>query len=545
MFLLSFSLSIAVVVVRPEIYARPVSYFVFTCFAVAVVAAETIIFPDECTRGALSLVKILLVSGSLRLVPQLLYPGLIGVDPWWHQAFTNKLVNLGRIPLGTGYSELPVFHLIVASLSSVTGLDYKMSVMASIGFFNVVSLVFVFLIGKRLLSVRLGLLAALILGVADWHVNSGMEPIPSTLGAAFILVIVYFLLRQDYKLSFSFGLLSAIFSLVLILTHTLASLAMAMILLAFPISQLTVAKKHQYPKESMKFQLGFFALFSTAMLAYWTFVSGQIQILINALQHAFRFTHLVAPPTVTDFRNAHFFEFLVGSAGVLLFYCMTLIGLVFLIRKMSKQFVALGIAGIAVTMPAFLGYVFSLSAFYPQRWFLYSVTVLAIVAAFGLISICALRKSRKMHIILVAFALSIVIAMSFFSTTSPISDVDSSIYTPNFTVRFFFYSSEIQSSTFLRNLHIERLYTDFLYKNAIRNWTNPTLIFDFSTEAIYGDFSSINTVVLRQMVAETTFYVPDYLGAYRLDYDVTSSLGMNLSRVYDSETVLLYTRPTD
>lgn len=539
-FLVSFLLSLTVVALRTDIYARPISYFILTSFAASLIAAEIFLFQKENTRTFLILGKILLVSASLRVVPQLLYPGLIGVDPWYHQALFNQIIAQGKIPLGTGYSWLPVFHLIAVSFSSLTCLDYKISVMASTGFFNIISLVFVFLIGKRVLDVRTGLLAALIAGIATWYANAGFWIIPNTLGVAFILLGVYLVMKLNSGFNPRFAVLCVLISMAIIMTHALATLAMSLILGFLPLTQWIMRKRSRNSEASLKFQVLFFGSFTTAMVGYWTFVSGHIRNVISALQHAFRFEHLVAAQPVVSFRSSHFAEFLAGTTGILLFYGLAVLALVLCFRKILRGLAPLAVAGIVVTLPAFFGYVFSLSALYPQRWFIYSEPIIAIFVALGLISLVT-RKSARKSGLLGAIAVVIVLLLSFLAITNPVSNVDAPIYTPNLTVRFFFYDSEIDAGLFLRHYVTEKFYADALYHSYLQKSFGGGV--DFSEAAMTKDFSGMHTIALRRIVAEDPFYVSGYLGTYKLDYDIVSLVNLDHSRVFDSGSVQVYSNP--
>jgi hypothetical protein len=170
MFISIFLYSIFSVIFRPELYSRPFEYFISISILVPLIAIEIFSTPVFKKYIVLTLIKILLLIINLTYSLQLIYPGLAGIDPWWHQNFTIIMLKAGRIPVGYAYSELPMFHLIVSSIILITGFNYKFSAMLFTSSINIASLIFIFLIGKFIFNEKIGLLTALIAGIAEWDI---------------------------------------------------------------------------------------------------------------------------------------------------------------------------------------------------------------------------------------------------------------------------------------------------------------------------------------------------------------------------------------
>lgn len=539
-FLVLFLSSILTLLLRPELYRRPWEYFVLTSLTISSVALEIVCTPRLENRTLRVLSKIILVAAGLRFIPQFLYPGLVGIDPWWHQMFTTKIMDLGRIPAGYGYSDLPFFHLIVALTSAITGLDYKFSVMASVGLSNVISLVFIFLIGKRLYNVKAGLLAALTAGIADWYINTGFWTIPNTLGTAFMIMLIYLIFKPKSSFTSRFFLLELIFSGTIIMTHALSSLAMALLLACFLLGQFLFSKILGGIDKERLVSIAFTGLFATAMFAYWDYISGSLFSIANGVKHVLRLEHLIAPEVTVQYRYGNFSEFLLGATGILLFYSISMVGVLLSFRKATKQSIALAFGGVAVSAIALSGYAFSLSALYPQRWFLYSQPIMAIFVAIGLLSIGKLvRNYRRMAIL----TLSVVLVLSFFTISSPLSNVDSPIYTPNLTVRFFYYESEMKAAEAIQSMYAGTVFTDGYYGSYLgENFGGK--VESFSKQIVTGNFTNTDSIAIRDSITREPFYVSGYLGVYKLDYDVISTIeGLEYDRVYDSGTVFFYVHP--
>ena len=186
-----FFYSILSVYLSPEPHSRPLGYFISTAMATAILAVEILFLPKGKASTGFILLKIALVALSLRFMVQLIFPEVIGVDPWWHRGLTLDMLALGHMPEGHAYSALPMMHLIISSTMLITDLSYRLSAMLSIGFFQVVSLVFVFLLGRLVQGPKIGLLAALLFGIASTNVELGFWIRPITLGVIIIPILLY------------------------------------------------------------------------------------------------------------------------------------------------------------------------------------------------------------------------------------------------------------------------------------------------------------------------------------------------------------------
>ena len=86
---------------RQEVYVRPLGYFICISIMAGVVSLE-ILFKK---RNTLMLLQIILIGISLQLGQVLIFPNVVGVDPWYHQLYTSKILESGFIP-GGSYSKL-------------------------------------------------------------------------------------------------------------------------------------------------------------------------------------------------------------------------------------------------------------------------------------------------------------------------------------------------------------------------------------------------------------------------------------------------------
>lgn len=142
------SLSFIIFSSRSSLYIRPTTYFLCIAFSISLITMHVLFVPCSLKYDVLTLLSIVLISFSLRLTPQLMYPDLVGIDPWVHREFTNYFVNFGHILDGIGYSRMPAFHLIIGITSILTTLEYKFSSILSITLLQAISFIFIYLAGR-------------------------------------------------------------------------------------------------------------------------------------------------------------------------------------------------------------------------------------------------------------------------------------------------------------------------------------------------------------------------------------------------------------
>ena len=287
LFFLLLSYSILSIYLIPELYTRPLGYFISIALMAAIVAVEILFLSPNKSRIYFALFKIIILGLSLRWSQQLIFPSLVGIDPWAHQWFTLKILDAGHIPEGWGYSKLPVFHLITGAAMLITDLNYKMATMLSIGLLQVVcDTLFVFLLGRFILNAKVGLLAALLLMVANLHIVYGFWTIPNTAAVTLILPIIYLLFKIRKEKPTLAVSLSLLLMAVLILTHPIVTMCLAILLFVFWAGFQIYARLYG-EKSATPVTLTIAILFTVAMFGYWTYVSGHLSGLARYMGEVF------------------------------------------------------------------------------------------------------------------------------------------------------------------------------------------------------------------------------------------------------------------
>src|SRR5256885_6240279 len=150
-------------------YVRPPIYFVLTALMVSLIFVDIMLDSSSRVLRGTILTQIVVVGLSLVITQSLAFPSIVGVDPWWHRWFVNRILGSGHIPPNYAYSVFPIFHLEITATMLSTGLDYKLATIGSISFLLIaLDSILVWLIGRLLFTERIGLLAALLSTIASF-----------------------------------------------------------------------------------------------------------------------------------------------------------------------------------------------------------------------------------------------------------------------------------------------------------------------------------------------------------------------------------------
>jgi hypothetical protein len=542
LFFILFFYSIFSVVLRPEFYSRPLGYFISTAFMVTTLAIEILFLSKGKAHTPFVLMKIMLVALSLRWTPQFIFPGLAGVDTWAHQMFAAKILEAGTIPGGYPYSELPVMHLIIDATSLITDLNYKFATMLSISLIQVAGLIFVFLLGRLIFNSKVGILAALLLGLASLWIGIGIRPCPSTLGLVLVALLIYMILRAREERTISFAFLYLLVMGVLTLTHTITALCLAILLFSFWLGFEAYKRLHRQKFDS-PVSLCISTFFTVGMLAWWTYASGSISTIVELIRWGFRIERwLPAEAYVVYIQEVAFSEYLLSNLGFLLFFTFAVIGSFSMLAKRfgNRNSFALVLGGLVLVAIGFFSLALELSGFLAHRWWYNSQLVMAIPAAVGFLLICSWFKSK--------FSMSIVLAIlifiiSFFSITAPQANFDNRMYTKNTAAHYAFTQSELSAMNTISDIWRGKVgvatssaYYYFLF--------NRDMLVEEIVPSIYEkDFTDCGgmMVIVRDEIVNNFFSF--HGGGVKLDYDPREVLlEQGFDRVYESGTVSAFSR---
>lgn len=468
-FFIFFTFSVLSFHFRPNLYERPLIYFILISLIVGVVGLE-LFFKD--VNNSLVLFQILLIGVSIAWSQLLLFPGLVGVDPWGHQAITLKTLNLHSIPDNSGYSKLPMFHLFIASTSLITGLNYKFASMMSVSLLQILCvalLIFSFCV-FFFNNYQVGLLASLSIIICNNQILMSYWSIPNGFGALFILYILYCFLKLK-KDSYIVSIIILIFMICLILTHTIASLFMAIVSFAYWFGSKLYPLLYSLKEDAISLEastsLTFSILFIVLMFSWWTFVSKDINTISELLKWGFKVDYFGLVPQDLLSKNLLMIsvsEQVFNNLATYSFFALSLLGCFYMISKRYGKCNTFCFTLFGLT-PLFLIFftLMTQHSILEQRWLYFTQLFLSIPFAVSLSLMVNFLKSNYLKSGLLFF---IITSISFLMIMSPLANVDNHVFSPNTSMTFSHTMSELQAAKTTSTIWNGTIKTDAYYSGT-------------------------------------------------------------------------------
>lgn len=542
-----YTLSILSIYLRPALYERPLLYFILMALMAGTIACE--IFASGRRYPGLILIQIILLGVSIAWSQLLIFPSLLGVDPWYHSALTDRIVVEGIIPDGYVYSKLPVFHLMIATTSLIAGLPYKFAAMASVSLGQIIcNAVFVFLIATAMLrNHQIGLVAALMVIIANHHIMmSSYASIPNAFAAVFMPIAFFLLLFKLKKDSCSTSAVLCTMALFpIILTHTITAICMA-ILLFVTWGTLTFYR-YFYAKTENYVPLLVPVSFTVAMLAWWTFASDSIGTLIDLFKSGFSIDFFVKTPEqlLSYATVVPPGEILFNALGLFLYFVFSFIGIFWMVsRKRSSSTFVMAWIGV---VPLFIGFISLISGHtvIEERWWYFAQLLLSIPLAIAIYIIGTWKFKKPLYTYCLVF--SFIVILSIFMILSTPANTDNHIFSPTTGSTSAYTQSEVSGSEFFAMKSIGSLSSDFHYCTCpsssvfIHAYTiSPERLLTLDDSLVSDKFNHDGSIkILRSKWHRETLKRGSIMLRIRPDLgDYVSNLGFN--KIYDNPAMTGY-----
>jgi hypothetical protein len=548
-FLVLLFFSVFLIITRSDTYTRPVSFFVIAAILVGIIAAE-ILFSGKDTLSDYSiLIKIILLGILLRWVSLVMFPSSVWFDPWYHKRIIETILSTSHIPqVGLqSYEKLPVYHVLISALSQFTGLNFKGSFLIFICPVIVIAqALLIFMIGNVFIpGKKIPLLASLLLMIGDYNISNGIIEFPNGFAIIFILAVIYINLKMQKFASVRWIVLAIIIMLTIILTHTLASMAMAILLLFFWLSSIIYRWLFWESEKRLIASLSLAMLFTITMFTWWMYASGHYIFIVKAITWAFQadnyFTE--APIKALEYiSSVPILETLMDKLGFTVYFFFSSIGCLFLISPRSGSRISgfvYSFGSIVLAVIGFLGTVFNL-LFIPTRWIFMSQMTLSIPAAIGICMITSrIMVNRRIWIA------CLVSGMAFFTISNTMANFDTPVLSPKMTIRVSLYSSELQSIDTITAYTKKTISVDQLAFAYIFNTKEEKIqLINKSLDSM--DFTPLmgSVIILRKSIIDDPFYASSSI--WRIYYDPRILLlNEGINCVYDSGSTMAYFRTKD
>lgn len=459
-FFILYTFGILTLSFRQTIYERPIIFFIIIAMMAATIACE--IISSNRRNIGFFLIQVLILGLMIAWSQLLIFPSLLGIDPWYHFALTNEILNQSHLPINYVYSKLPLFHIIISETSLITDFPYKFSTMISVSLGQILcNVIFIYLISNKLFNDhRIGLLAALMMVISNLHINMSFWSIPNSFAVIFIPIVIYLLLfKTDEKKRLNFISITIIILITIILTHTITALCMAILLFAIWVVLHFKGKSVHMLKKPVPLSL--FIGFSVAMFAWWSYASGNIFTLTKFIDAGFEVEELTQNPQLIVQTIIPIGEQIFNYLGMILFFAISFIGIFYMISKKGTIFSFI-IACIGI-IPLAIGFFSLITGLYVMvnRWWFISQVLLSIPLAVSLILISTCKFKRIISIY--CFIFGLIVILSFLAISYPLANVDNHFFSPNTGITYAYSESELLASEFFAENSIGIISSDFHY----------------------------------------------------------------------------------
>jgi hypothetical protein len=424
-------------------------FYVLTAALGTLVLLQVLFVDDADLHPGVVLGQVVILGAVVRFSSLLATPGFVGIDVWVHiPEFTqgmlsaNSLRGMGQ----TKYVMAPLYHLLVGTTSLFADVSLRTALYLSLGLAMPISVVFVFLLTRTLVPARWALFAVALYALSDSVIRWGIHLIPTSLGLAFFLAVLYLVVRiMKQETGLRDTLLLLFFFVAQAFTHQVSSFITLVLLLAGWLTRLGISAglfDRQLGDDGLEldgtgaipfggyfaFNLGLLTLIwsltpyygqpflKTAFLFFWNSIGGGLSDVSGASSGGSSVAS--AGPTFVEFLVLNF-----DTIGFLLLLFGATVGSLYALRRgrtnqaVLTLVVAIGLMMVFTLLPPLVG----VGTFLSGRWFAFLYAGMAVMTAVGFEYLRRGLSPKAFLILLLVFLYAFPMVM----VASPKATVDS------------------------------------------------------------------------------------------------------------------------
>ncbi|MFO8009298.1 MAG: glycosyltransferase family 39 protein [Dehalococcoidia bacterium] len=435
---------VELLLMNSSLYSRPFAFFFLMTFGYLAIALQILLPSTGKGRTAVIIAEILLLSIILRASIFYISPGFHSSDSWTYSLIPGEILDSGTFGELWAYKirDYPPIGITPAFFMSVTGLGVKDAFFISIIVPYTISTIFVYLIGKKLHSREVGLLAILLLNIATlFMVRSVISLTPSLIVLPCMLAMVYLLLQ--YK-GVRFTLLAYLLMFIIIASHQ-ASAVMAFTVVTGLIIGSWIYRRITGSTEGLtSASYTFVILFGIGIIGYWlysevdegwTVFARIFEPLIRERDFGYSgptYSFGVRTDLVTSitWQLGHLGLIALGAVGLLIWTFH---------QKASSAGRTIAFTVIIVTLIVYGNMVIGLADLRPTRWAPILTIFLCLLSAAAILNLTSLPRRRFMQL---AIFVPVIVFLAFFNVTAPNINYDSPMYAHEMTLGLYTRESE-------------------------------------------------------------------------------------------------------
>lgn len=527
--------SLMSVLLRSNLYERPIIYFVIVS-----IMATSLAFSITCSHNTKSykciiLINIVVFGAIISLSPYIIFPGLIGVDTWIHKYYTELIVSYSHVPGDFSYSKIPLFHLLLAENILISNLNYRSSTIF-ISFIQIIcDTLFTFILGNFITkNYKIGLLSSLFLINSNYHILRIFWFTPNSLAVVYFPSIIFLLYYAYESRRIEYSVLSLILIFSLILTHTMASLAFSIVLFVIYITSKLFRIVDKAGTNTEVMNLNSVTLYSAILLFWWTYVTVYLKIFSNFLANKFSSNSIFEMSANVMYYTTSqisYFETFLSYIPEFIFYSVSFIGVFYMLSKKSNKYAfSYSTTGPIILLVSFTAPLLN-SWIIQDRWRFMGECFLVVPLALACLLIYQYLNTKLSK----ACYFIIIFIFSFMMVTSIIAVSDNYFLFENSGHRYAFTDSELQGVNTISAKYNGTIASDKYSTTLISEGYD---IQDISKNLESGAFSDIDDkmIMIRSTIIDKPFWC--YRSVYKLNYNPKEKLeAIGYNKVYESSSL--------